>query len=168
MFLEYVRSKRCPCGQGRVSEEPERPEREQCGVSTHNTGRAAGRSVSRNRCMWGWGLGPKPGNFQMKDLRIMKICPHVSRVLSSSGSANLLNPRPCSSRHPVLQSFTILLILLWMCWGCLVSLSACNLTEQSVNRGQPLHLSSDMLSHHSESPHGGLIMDHNGCLFACA
>lgn len=47
MFLEYVRSKRCPCGQGRVSEEPERPEREQCGVSTHNTGRAAVRSVSQ-------------------------------------------------------------------------------------------------------------------------
>ena len=47
MFLEYVRSKRCPCGQGRVSEEPERPERPQCGVCTHNTGRAVVRSVSQ-------------------------------------------------------------------------------------------------------------------------
>lgn len=124
MFPECVRSNRHLCGQGRVSEEPERPETQQCGMGAQNGGRAVVRSVSQEPPMWAWGIGPKPGNFQMKALRIMKICPFGSRILSLSGSTNLLNSCPCCLSHPVLQPFTILLILLWI-WLRVSGLSLC-------------------------------------------
>lgn len=47
MLLECVKSNRRLCGQGRVSEEPERPETQQCGMGAQNGGRAVVRSVSQ-------------------------------------------------------------------------------------------------------------------------
>jgi hypothetical protein len=97
-----------------VSEEPERPRENSVGWAHRTEGGLWWDQCPRNRRMWAWGIGPKPGNFQMKALRIMKICPYVSRILSFSGSTSLLNSCPCCSCHPVRQPFTILPILLWI------------------------------------------------------
>lgn len=113
-LLECVRSNRCLCGQGRVSEEPERPRGNSVGWAHRTEGGLWWDQCPRNRRMWAWGIGPKPGNFQMKALRIMKICPYVSRILSFSGSTSFLPSCPCCSCHPVRQPFTILPILLWI------------------------------------------------------
>lgn len=109
-LLECVRSNRCLCGQGRVSEEPERP-RQQCGMGAQDGGRAVVRSVSQEPpyvSMGNRAQTRKLSDEGPSDNENLPLCVQNLIFLRF----NKFPSCPCCSCHPVRQPFTIPLILL--------------------------------------------------------